>query len=672
MSLNSGTTPSLNAVCERLDAAIERLAQASRFARDGHRHSVFEMAGRALRTPGGAAALYQRISALETAGLFVGDWAHPERLQPTMAAAALFDPNPGTVVLEALSELRLAAVARQDISHPRLSAEQANHLLSQIMALNLRLMFGQMNEAERVQLGRLAEGLQKLYEFLVEQVGFGEILDQLIAEIWRILDQRPIRLASVKQMITQVSVYLTDPKLQGAAGPAQGAERLISALYGPTRGCQDDPGVDVYRERLDSLDEHALRQEAMGFSRSMHDTGLVSPYHAVLLRELALHNPDVLVSALGLSATGIDCLNCYRDLVHALIDTAVWPETADAIYGLAGMLERGILYAPAVGPGLWRQIQLPLCDAAVQRLGGTDALAGRPPNVRLLAGIMRMLGQPLGVGQGNNPTCQSARALSMWAANDPDYLLQLVAWAARDNDVVMRFETQHLSSARLLADAQVTPLSDVDTVSAVTVPHLDALYNEMGRLVADRGEDPHRWINPEYHGWWVSNGFAIAVDVASGNLRDYETFVRRFYACYHPFFNGNNPVIHPQPAGIAATDSLARFIGWHAISLLRIAVDPNGVMRAYFFNPNNDSGQDWGQEIQVSTHGCGERFGEGSLPVAEFVSRLYIYHYDPREMADLAAVADAEVEQVIKLAQGSWARERLPLDSTQAAQPEPN
>lgn len=663
---------SLKSVCDRLDAAIERLARASRFASDSHRHGVLEMAGRVLRASGGAEALYQRISALESAGLFVGDWAHPERLQPTMAAASLFDPNPGTAMLEALSELRLAAVAREDIGHPRLSAEQANHLLSQIMALNLRLLFGQFNEAERVQLGRQAEGLQKLYEFLAEQVGFGEILNQLIAEIFRILDQRPIRLASVKQMITQVSVYLADPKLQSSAGPAQGAERLISALFGPTRACQDDPGVDVYRQRLESLDEHALRQEALGFSRSMLDTGLVSPYHAVLLRELTLNNSDLLASALGLSSTGIDSLNCYRELVHALIDTAVWPETADAAYGLAGMLERGILYAPAVGPGLWRQIQLPLCAAALQRLGGTDALAGRPPNVRLLAGVMRMLGQPLGVGQGNNPTCQSARALSMWAANDPDYLLQLVAWAARDNDVVMRFETRHLSSAALLQDTPVMPLSDVDTVSAVTVPHLDALYNEMGRLVADRGEDPHRWINPEFHGWWVSNGFAIAVEVASGKLQDYETFVRRFYACYHPSYNGNNPVIHPQPAGIAATDSRANFIGWHAISLLRIGLDPEGIMRAYFFNPNNDSGQDWGQDIRVSTHGCGERFGEGSLPFAEFVSRLYIYHYDPREMEDPSAVSSDEVQRVTELAQGSWAQDRLPIDTTQAAQPESN
>ena len=60
---------------------------------------------------------------------------------------------------------------------------------------------------------------------------------------------------------------------------------------------------------------------------------------------------------------------------------------------------------------------------------------------------MNILGQPLGVGQGNNPTCQSARALSMWAYNDPDYLLQMVAWAARDNEIIIHFEGKPVSSA---------------------------------------------------------------------------------------------------------------------------------------------------------------------------------------------------------------------------------
>jgi len=81
-------------------------------------------------------------------------------------------------------------------------------------------------------------------------------------------------------------------------------------------------------------------------------------------------------------------------------------------------------------------------------------------------------------------------------------------------------------------------------------------------------------------------------------------------------------------------------------------------MRVYFFNPNNDSGQNWGQGITCSTHGNGEFRGEASLPVAEFTSRLYAFHYDPLELGDLSAIPDEEVARVMDLGYTSWAAPR--------------
>jgi hypothetical protein len=199
---------------------------------------------------------------------------------------------------------------------------------------------------------------------------------------------------------------------------------------------------------------------------------------------------------------------------------------------------------------------------------------------------------------------------------------------------------------------------DVDAVSLLSVHHLDRIYFEMGRRSAGRGEDPHKWVNAEFHGDHVGHGFRIAVDVFTGGLKDFEGFIRDFYAAYHPYYNGNIPVINPQPAGIAVTDSATRFLGWHAITIQRLALDPDKVMRVYFFNPNNDSGQNWGQGIVTSTNGFGERYGEASLPVAEFTSRLYVFHYDPLEISDPAEVPDDEVTQAMRLARESWARGR--------------
>lgn len=203
-------------------------------------------------------------------------------------------------------------------------------------------------------------------------------------------------------------------------------------------------------------------------------------------------------------------------------------------------------------------------------------------------------------------------------------------------------------------------------MSLIVVPHLDRIYAEMGRRCIDREGDPHRWINPEFHGWWCGRGFRINVDVATGQLTGMDEFLRHFYASYHPYFNGNQPLIHPQPAGIAVTDSVARFIGWHAITILRIALDPQNVMRVYFYNPNNDSGQNWGNGVVVSTAGFDEHFGEASLPFEEFASRLYIYHFDPLEHGVLANVEREALDRVIKLTHESWGADRLPAIDLQA------
>jgi len=645
------------ALVAKLDDAVARLAQASDFAKATRVGPVLDLSRRVLAAPTGAAALYDRVAVMEDAGVFNGtDWATPEILQASLAAHTLKHGEPRTVALECLNQMRLLAVAQRDYFHPRISSEQAQHFLAQTLGLNLDLLFGHVDEVTRRRPALVQAGLANLYGFVVERIGYGRVLDQVIDEIWRILAQRPILVTHVKAMITQVSIWLAEHPSEGA-GAGWGADRLISAVFGPTAGCREDPGLDAYAARLDAMDGQALANEAGGCARAMHDTGLVSPYHAVLLRHLVEVDPDLLSAALGLSSTGVDALRTYSDLVHALIAKAVHPETCQAIYGLALMLERGILYIPAIAPALWRQLHLPLSAYAAETMRLTHGDA-RPAEVWLLGGVLSMLGQPLGVGQGNNPTCQSARALSMWSFADPDYLLQLVAWAARDDEIVIEFEGVRLSSRALAAGMASLPPSDLDPVSTVLVPHLDRIYVEMGRMCADRGDDPHRWVNPELHGWWVGRGYDIAVDVATGELHDHDGFVRRFYAAYHPFYNGNQAVIHPQPAGIAVTDGAARYVGWHAIAIYRVAIDQEGAMRVYFYNPNNDSGQDWGDGVEVSTEGRGERFGESSLPIDQFASRLYLYHFDPLERGEPEAVPADEVAQVGELARRSWAADR--------------
>ncbi len=654
--------PDIHRQLENLDRLLDKMLGARQFSKANQLPKVLDLCRRILKQDAGFDALYQRAAALDHAGVYDGsDWEHPETLQARFVPATFKSDDINLVVIECLSELRMLAISSGQYFHPHLSAEHAEHFLTQVLAFNLQELFDLTDsEASRSADPKVRDLISRHLKFISSHIGLETILDQVIAEVWRLLRQRPIQVTNVQQMVTRIAACLFDPKIQLSA-TARGAERLVSALYGPTQGCQEDPGIEVYLERLQNMDNMALDGEAQGFSRAMHDTGLVSPYHAVFVRHaLASDEVELFARALGLSSTGRDCLLCYRQLINTLTDYSIHVETAQAILGLSSLLERGLLYQPSIAAGLWRQMKTPLHKDIATQLRSTFG-DYRTPDEVLMAGIISVLGQPLGLGQGNNPACQSTRAISMWSYTDPDFLLQLVRWAARDNSVVMQFEGESLNSAEL-TEGMVDPLAfDMDPLSTILVPHLDRIYAEMGSRSEDRGEDPHRWINPEFHGWWVNRGFAIAVDINTGLLLDPEGFVRTFYALYHPMYNSNTPVVHPQPAGVAVTDSQARFVGWHAITILRVAMDQDGDMRVYFFNPNNDSGQDWGNGVVVSTESRGEQHGESSLPIAEFVSRLYIFHYDATDwQLHTFPVPEEHVEHVCGLIRDSWGIDRVP------------
>ncbi len=639
----------------RLDAAVDRLANTSSFAKHTAVGPVLDLSFSLLCEPGGVEMVAGRISEIADAGVFAGtDWEDPATLQPRLASGTIEHGDRTMVTVELLSELRMLAIARGEHFHAEITPEWAGHFLAQVLALEVDQLFGTTDESTR-RLGRQAEAVRNVLGHVAETIGYDNILDRLIEEIERILAQRPIIVDHVVLMITRIAAAVADPV--SPAHSSKGMDRLVGALYGPTGASREDPGLEVYAKRLDAMDDTSLQQEARELALSMHSTGLVSAYHVGFLRHVNGSRTDLLAQALGLSTTGVDVLGCYTELVTALVDQAVTPNTAQCVYGLAMLLERGVLFTPAVPPALWAQLALTpsaQTEATLELAFGAATSA----STRLLAGVISVLGQPLGVGQGNNPTCQAARAISMWSTAAPDYLLRFVARAARDDEVNMFFEGQRLSSAELGAGSFTSPLTDVDPVSLVLVPHLDRIYIEMGRRCAGRDGDPHEWINREMHGWWVGRETALAVDLATQQLTGHEEFVRRFYGLYHPVHNGNRPAIHPQPTGVAVTNSLGGFVGWHAISIQRVGLGPDGDVRVYFFNPNNDSGQDWGQGVVVSTDGNGERFGESSLPIAEFTSRLYLYHYDPCDEGDAAGVPDDVVAEVERLARGSWAADR--------------
>jgi hypothetical protein len=383
---------------------------------------------------------------------------------------------------------------------------------------------------------------------------------------------------------------------------------------------------------------------------------LAGQHHAVLLRRLRRVAPDLLGPALGLNEVGLAQLNQSHELAHTLIKVALLPACSEAIYGFARVLERSLLSRSEVAAGLRRLVDLDLSTAA---RGNLLARRGRHHGVTansiLVAGAISVLGQPLGIGQGRNPTCQAARGISLWSQHAPAFLLDLVASAARDDLIQLRFESDTLRSDELQGGVARELDLDLDPVSVILVPHLDRLYDEMMRRVVQRPEDGHKWANPGLYGRWVDHGFASFLDVITGKVTDYEDFVRRFHATHHPAYNDGYELIYPNPVGMFVTNTHGDMLGLHAISLQRVAEDM-GQLRVYFFNPNTEGRQDWGQGVRPTISGHGELEGESSLPFHHFTSRLYAFHYNPFEEGDAFAVPLDTIREIQRLARESWGR----------------
>ncbi len=636
---------------------LDALDAARPFGKAIHRPKVLGLALKLLATEGGTELLYAQASRYDAAGLFDGsDWAEPQALQPALARGTLLADGL-MPALEGLSELRLLAIAVGDAPAINgLDGARAREMLEEILARNLDLLFAAPSEASRMQGGTPPESIGRLFEFLLGRLGAGGILDSVTDEIERVLLQRPIMVQRVERLLHSARRALD----QLASTATDGQIGLYTtALHGPSVESREaDPAE--FEHRLGAMDEDGLLRQAEAFGAAMNRTGLVCPQHAVLLRQLAARRPDALPIALALDAVGQVSLQEHSQLIVDIIEFAIRPQTARCIYGLSRLLNRGILFFSPVSPGLQRLMVLPLAAEVETLLQQGCELRDPPPaRVLLLAGTLSVLGQPRGVDQGHNPTCQSARAISLWAQNDVGYLLELIASGARDNALTMHFEGKAIHSAQLPAGLASELHTELDPVSLVLTPHLDAIYMEMSRRTLGRAGDGHRWVNPEFHGWWVHRGFA---DLMAEDGVSCEAFIRLFYAAYHPAYNGGRHLVYAQPCGVAVTNHLGEFVGWHAVAIQRVERDPDGCWRVYFFNPNRDKGQNWGQGVVTSTHDHGEFEGESSLPFEQFASRLYVFHYKTIELGDAADVPAAAVADIIEAIAGSWAAGQSWLD----------
>lgn len=643
-------TPSPDAVdhlARDFDQALDVLRQAPAFARPRYQPEVQRLAAGLLDSEPGVDALVARAGAFQEAGVFDGGpWKNPEGLVPRLVRGCL---EGGGVypIMECLSELRLLDLARHAEGADQ---EVARAFLEEALALNLDLLLPGATEESRAQATNRARA-RRVLERVLDLLSPPALLARVTDEATALAVQRRI---STRALVRATRIGLRLAEAQQLEAPA--LTRFQRALDGPSPLSQAHRAPAAYRRELVVADPATVAGEAQALGESLRATGLACRQHAVLLRRLRKHPPELTAAALGLSEVGAAYLERDLELIRGLVSASIFPGTAQALYGLAQALERGILGRPEVSAGLRRLAELALCPRAREVLAGARP---RPPDpqARLVAGALQVLGQPLGVSQGDHPTCQAARALSIWSQRFPGYLLEVLVTAARDDLVEMRFEGETLISSQLPPASLIEVESSLDPVSRVLVPHLDRLYQEMMRRVAARPEDGHRWVNPAMYTRSVPTGFASVFDKATGQVVDHPDFVRRFYATHHPLYDDDGGALaYPNPVGLCVTTSRGELLGLHAVTLQRVAEDPEGVLRVYFYNPNEEGRQNWGGGVTPSTQGCGELEGESSLPFEQFTSRLYAFHFNPYEQGDAFAVPQEVIEDVTRMARTTWGR----------------
>lgn len=639
------------------DEAVEDFLSASSLTKSTEAQKLVSQIDQLSLSIDGLSYIYNNIYTLEKEGIFEGGpWSDPEKLVPQLVNGTIKGGSPHSNY-EVLSELRMLYYSTHDLDHGKISRSEATDFMEEVFVHNLEFVFKEPTEETRMSMSD--KELKKayiLFEFLIKRASVDGIKEKLAEEIDLICKQKPIVTRRAREIIS-----LVKNKLELVTG--RRADDLlryyINALLSPSEGAGAFQATDEYAGHLGKLTEKQLEEEATKLGAAMKETGLVSIYHAILLFYLIKNDKtQFFYLALDLTSTGKAEYEKNRKSVNGLVLGIIHPSNAQCIYGLARMLEKGLFSRRAIQAGIDNLKSVALHPSVENRILKSMANPGGVTAKQYLIGaIIRVLGQPLGIGQGRNPTCQSARGISMWSQYAPAKLINILITAATQDNLLFRFEDKELESSKL-GKGLVDKLDlSLDAVSVVLVPLLDKVYSEMMRLASGRGEDPHKWVNPALYGHWIPMGFASAYNYFFNAIQDYEGFMQIFYAALHPDYNGGQRLVYPNPVGVFVTSSRGEMVGFHAVSLLRTTKDPHGEVRAYFLNPNNEGRQDWGQGIKPAVFGNGEKPGESSLPFYQFAARIYAFHYNALDITDRTdSVPRHLIKEVEKLARGSWGK----------------
>lgn len=643
---------------EKYLESLSGLREASPFLRKPKLERLLSQVDVLSRSREGLDIIYEHLPALlETQPFKDTVWDTPAHLVPGLVGGTLLAGHP-TSTTELLSELRMIAIAEGRWTRQDFRPEQATGFLQDVLVSNFQLAFEDFSAEswDSYTKGELTK-VQCLFAFLRKHISLQNLVDKLYQEVDTLVAHRSIATDKLEMMLRVINDEI---QLDQQKEPDRQLRRYLQAFFAPTENTQQLESTDDYAALLPRFNQREMEWECRKLGEQMWETGLVSTFHVAMIRYLAREQPSFLPRLLHLDAHGQAEFERHQSFVLMLIQEFIIPANRQAMYGLSRILQRNLFSRPITWNAFNRLLRIDIHPEIAGDLIKSNH-SGQPatPLQLLVGGAINVLGHPLGVRQGNNPTCASARGISMWSRHAPGKLINLLIDAATANNIAFRYEGQLIESADLQEGLVRRFDYKLDPVSVVLVQHLDKIYNAMMQraTIKHPGEDPHISVNPAFYGHWIQTGFISVYNPVTGAVENYEDFVRIFYASFHPEYNGGHHLIYPVPLGIFITNAAAEMTGYHAVSLLRVEEDPSGKWRAYFFNPNSEGRQNWGQGIHPSVTGRGERHGESSLPVHKFLSRVYAYHFNKIQLGDKPdAIPRAVVREVVELSRNSWGK----------------
>jgi hypothetical protein len=597
----------LNTADSSFHQAIYRLWGSPIEQKTYFREAALEEAALLLGEKKGLELLFGYASIFEPSGVFAGTaWEDLKGLNPGLTRGTLMAG--GTLAAaETLSNLRILGLAGGIYMSPEMTSNEAREYLENLLAHNIDLLAVKDTGSNQHSWNDKNDCAISLMRYLASHCFSPKIFELLERDISNLVAQRPI---VVSEVISRVN-----SACNLAGGNVKCYPTLHTcqqALFSPSELAQRQGD---YLQEIKKAGDLSLLTEASQLRDSMLATGLVSLHHAIFLRYIAKEKPYLLEAFFGKTKAARAALRRNFSLICKIIEQIGMEETSQCIFGLYQMFDRQVFTVEVV-----RELeeifsdQLAICSPLTK--SGKNS---RNIKKEILAGLISILGQPLGAAQGFNPTCQSTRLLSYLAQKYPEKLIRLARKLLSSGEIAFVYEGKSISSSNL-EHSELKDVAHIDSLSVWMLPHLDAIYGEMLKRATGRGFDPHRWVNSHFYIEGVLPGFA-----ERGKDNEQE-FVDLFHQYYFPS-SGCIKTHLPQPAGIMAYDRNGRQLGPHAILIQRVEDNQNGEVRVYFYNPNNDSLQHWYNGIMTSVKDHGERHGEASLRFDDFINCLYAFHF---------------------------------------------